>query len=137
MFRPFISHFLQTSDLQSLSANLKETKQGQLHFLRHGVYAETLQLCAEALPRRSRHCSSMAKTINMLQCLRQESLSYRWIKQSRCFESCPLPPPRILKLHAIFGAFSNHLVKTPGLSQLLLPDIAMGEYYILFIRALI
>lgn len=79
----------------------------------------------------------MAKTIDMLQRLRQDSLSYRWIKESRCLESCPLLLPRIPKPHTIFGAFSNHRVKTPGRSQLLLLDIATGEYYIFLMRALI
>lgn len=81
----------------------------------------------------TKNCSNMAKMGNMLQHLRQESLSYRWIKESRCLESCPLPPPRIPKSHTNSGAFSNHLVKTPGLSQLLLLDIATGEYYIFLV----
>lgn len=108
-----------------------------MRFLGHGVCTEILRLCSEPIPRRNAHCSSMIKTINTLQPLRQESLSYRWIKQSRCLESCPLPPPRIPKLHTISGAFSNHRVKTPGLSQLLLLDIASGEYYIFLMHALI
>jgi len=137
MLKPLIAHFLQTPALQSLSANLMETRQGRIRFLGHGGCVETLRLCSEATPRRSGHCSSMAKRINMLQRLRQESLSYRWIKESRCLESCPLPPPTIPKPHAVFGAFSNHCVKTPGLSQLLVLDIATGEYYIFLTHVLI
>lgn len=94
-------------------------------------------ISSEAAPQINGYCSSMAKTINMLQHLKQESYILQVDQGIQVFGKLSLASSKVSKTTDTFGAFSNHCVKTPGCSQLLLLDIAMGEYYIFLIRALI